>query len=277
MKNIYKIFLRLLIIIVFLQISQAQHKSSEYRDRIKKLCIKTMTIYQVNYGQNLLCDSLITSYVEYDRNGNITKNSYFQEGALTFEYFYSYDSDNVLTIDSTKYYFNGMLNSITISKHDKKGRIIEYVSRHSREFIDYLSIYSYSPDGALKTDRNISHGDTTIYYTRFRKNENGRVLSEKTFRSDGTFSTEIIKILDCNDNIIKEIWNSYDKQFDFKSLNKYNSENQNIETIEFDGYGNLKSRRVYTYDLNNNIVNCIEYDSLNNIVSKYYYFYGIRN
>jgi len=246
MKNIIS---QLFIFIIFINIGLAQNPGIEkWKENIIKNNVKGQIQWNFKYKKNgkLSKDGYKNFQKRFDNKGNIIEENYFRSGDLAQEIKYKYDNkENTIEYENFKTSKNKMLfkQNITYDNNNKKIRE-ERFNGSQYNIIKYI----YSDDKKLSK---------IIKYDKTYDVEQTRI-----FVYNADLCT--ITILNCNNDIIG------------KQINKFDHNNNIIETIEYNNQNKIEKRFIYTFNNKNKIISKTEY-AFNNFISTEKYKYDNNN
>lgn len=267
-------YITLLFVCLLSSVSIAQKKDN-YNERIKSVGIKYKTVYVWQYENDMPNDSIIYSYNEFNKRGRTLKSITYKDRQKNSELTLEYNTNGkVKTGHNILFNDAGDTNHINITYYDSKERVIETNNTYGLGNYWIKTLYTYDKNNNIQTSKNIGELDTTVYTTKYIFDENGNTIRSIHKDKNGNIYSEWINTYDENDNLIEQQYIDYgNKLFSFSNKSKFNADNFEIERSDYDSFGNLKSRFVYTNDENGNVKEYVEYDDTNRIISRYKVYY----
>jgi len=220
-------------------------------------------------------DGSIDKYsYKYDDNGNKTEeNQYFYndttEWKLSKKHIYKYDNKGNLIEEGD--YFSGSINSNITNKftykYDDKGNMIEQCYTHG--YFKEIYTYVYDDKGNMIEENlyNYSGSDDKVYSTKqiYKYDNQGNKIEEQFFQNKKVIYKSILKY-DVNDNMIESISRDSDGILVGEEYNKYDNNGNLIEEKSNSPtmYGGVESKIIYTYNDKGNVIEKIKSSSMRN-------------
>lgn len=199
---------------------------------------------------------------QYDSNNNMSQEIFYREGIEAVRVNYNYD-DNDNLIETIRTNPEDSPYTEYTYEYDSDGKLIKR-TRYGSDYFMWSQTYKYDANG-YEIEVITKDGGGNITNTKITEyNTKGNITSRVNYNSDGSINSSYTVEYDSNDNIISYILKS--GTFDILVTNKYDSNNNKIETKSYDNQSNqLRYTTTYEYDLQNNQVRVNNFNSSNNL------------
>ncbi|MEA3444398.1 MAG: hypothetical protein U9R19_06680 [Bacteroidota bacterium] len=209
---------------------------------MKKINSVATTTYQKN-GDELI-EPYKSSYLEYNKNGNITCVA--------------------------QYMPDGEVESKTISEYDENNRLIRQSEYFSEDEISEKAEYIRDEKGVLlEIKKNYADGsESTLSY---RRSEN--TLTITTNDEDGELDEKEVVVFDANENIIlKEIYD-YNNKLQEKYENEFDEKGHLVKQTEFTSGGMFSLTSELKYDDEGRVLSQVSYNNKKELTHKLIFKY----
>lgn len=203
----------------------------------------------------------------FDRSGKITERKRIHEdGSLTVEYQFFYDSDkNLIKVISPKYKSSHDNETWNTINYDSKGNISESIIHKNTS--DIINMYNFRRDSLLEIKqykKDIKNSFSDLYYLGkhvFKYDEKGNLITEEEYDARDSFIRKYLFKYDLDGNMIQENRIDDDHNYDYESNYWYDDYGNVVEEKTYDKNCNLESfcRYKYKYDDFGNWIECVFY------------------
>lgn len=290
--------------IIFNNFSLCQYDISPYRQknpshyeidkkRMSEANIKNLSIIRLNYkDEEILKDSILWMYFEYDKNGNDIFAVGFSEstGEPNESYRKKYDflDNEIITVNYNYVDSNFIMTDSIVKVYDEFNRLnflFRYKGDHSLEDIGF---YVYDNNGNLLYTESAALNRTHFYRERYYYNEDNKLIY--TIRTNKNISRTEIRIdtVYPQEKKNKKLTVKYNKKGNIEEWTdnpfgqdviifrfKYDSDD-NVTEKEFYERGKLIYKIVYQYNKFKLLDKEIQYDVRGKITERILYNYGFE-
>ncbi|MFJ1435169.1 hypothetical protein ACILFN_07460, partial [Capnocytophaga canimorsus] len=107
----------------------------------------------------------------------------------------------------------------------------------------------------------IQKGRIKSFITSYIYNEQGNLIEDNRYNSDGSLSRKTACKYDTNGNRIEENWYNSDGSLSWKTAFKYDTNGNLIEANSYNSDGSLSGKTACKYDTNGNLIEANGYNS----------------
>lgn len=195
-------------------------------------------------------DNSISQLTEYDRNGNITMDTYYRYGSPNYYLIYTYDTNgNCVRCTSQRLGDNGWSEDYIDYTYDANGNMLRE-KHYSENWDGNETVYAYDANNRL-----IREGAPGGYQTAYEYDANGRCvrMSEESYY--GLYATEYT--YDANGRLMAERYGKVltasgepvaPSEMYLRAEYKYDANGRLTEKTEYNSDGSISERTVTQYD-----------------------------
>ena len=188
--------------------------------------------------------------ITYDEKGTKRKLMGYGKEMSIISYF---DTNPSLPSKSETYYL-GKLYNTTTHKLTEKMQLLETISLNADGTTSHKVFNNYADDGK-QIDGITYHGrngkDVVFERSVYTYDEKRNQLSHITYKDDDTIKQQIIQIYNEEGKNLETKFEYFEKSmqsYSSRTTNKYNEHGDNIETVMYDSYGNVKHSYSQTHE-----------------------------
>ena len=226
--------------------------------------VAEVTILRINYkshNENDIKDTSTSTY-KFNKRGDVIESDINMLLKSRHKHIYNADGRMIKTL----IYDDNKLTSYTLHLYGANGKIIEdRVYRANEKTLFSRTRYKYDANGnqtsKIRTgnDGEIYHKQSYRYDSKNRMIEHTCVINEE--EPDEQYNEYFV--YDAKGNLIESRFRDLNSKYFHQTINKYDSKDRKIETLEyyqFDKGYQSRTKTTYKYDAYNNIVEEVEYN-----------------
>lgn len=156
------------------------------------------------YNQDGIVDGKYTVN-EFDSNGNLIKESHYENGEMNYTCVHEYDSNGNKTSSQTEYADGSMRKCVR--EYGEEGRIYKETTYNADGSVWLYEVYEYDTNGNVKHCEywpEDNGGYTMGYYDVLEYDANGNLVKSSCYTSDGSLNNYLLMEYDEAGNKIRE-------------------------------------------------------------------------
>jgi antitoxin component YwqK of YwqJK toxin-antitoxin module len=171
---------------------------------------------------------------KFDENDSLIESIvYNSDNLVLYKTTYNYlTKENI--IEQREYKFNGVFQSLSISRFDKTGYKIEFKRINSDSTFNKKLTYKYNKKGKLLEEASFYPDGSLESKTKY--NDRGSIIELLGYKTDGTVNYKQSNKFDKRGNLIKDLYNS-------------NGIDERSKVLKYDKYGNKIEIIIYYKNL----------------------------